>query len=135
MMIKVAILLEWLHIFVPRGTRNYFFWIAHALMWINILFYSGAIIMLNLSCQPHAKYWDRLLPGKCVSDRPLDIASAIVNFLVDLGILCLPQKVIWTLNIPSQKRIGVSAVFSLGLMYVISLVIPSYLVTILTVSI
>ncbi|OTA57986.1 hypothetical protein K449DRAFT_437007 [Hypoxylon sp. EC38] len=118
MMIKVTILLEWLHIFVPTGTRNYFFWIAHALLWINVLFYSAAIIALNLTCIPHEKYWNRLLPGRCISDRPLDIASAVVNFLVDFCILVLPQRVIWNLNIPSKKRIGVSAVFSIGVIAV-----------------
>ncbi|CAJ2508336.1 Uu.00g133620.m01.CDS01 [Anthostomella pinea] len=118
MLIKAAILLEWLHIFVPTGTRNYFFWIGYSLLWINIAFYSAAIIVLNLTCFPREKYWNRLLPGKCTDDRPLDISSAIINFLVDLGILFLPQKVIWNLNMSSKKRIGVSAIFSLGVIAV-----------------
>lgn len=118
-LIKVAILLEWLHIFAPKGTRNYFFWCAHLLLWVNALFYFAAVIVLNVSCTPRAKYWNRLLPGKCIDDIPLDIASAVLNFAVDVGILLLPQRVIWTLNMSPKNRVGVSAIFGLGILYVL----------------
>lgn len=117
-LIKVAILLEWLHIFAPKGTRNYFFWCAHLLLWVNALFYFAAVIVLNVSCTPRAKYWNRLLPGKCIDDIPLDIASAVLNFAVDVGILLLPQRVIWTLNMSPKNRVGVSAIFGLGILAV-----------------
>ncbi|KAI1120196.1 hypothetical protein F5Y10DRAFT_258887 [Nemania abortiva] len=116
--IKVAILLEWLDIFVPRYTRNYFFWCAHILLWINALFYFAAILVLNLTCMPREKYWNRLLDGTCINDIPLDIASAVVNLVVDVGILLLPQRVIWKLNMTSRNRRGVSAIFGLGIIAV-----------------
>ncbi|KAK8076108.1 hypothetical protein PG994_003380 [Apiospora phragmitis] len=116
MLLKAAIVLEWLHIFVPRGTRNnYFYWISVALLAVNFLFNSAAIIVINLTCTPHAKAWDQLLPGHCFDGRGLYVASAVVNFVLDLVILVLPQKVIWGLNMSVQKRLGVSAVFVVGL--------------------
>ena len=117
-LIKVAILLEWLHIFASNGSRNYFFWCAHILLWVNALFYFSAIVVINVSCVPREKYWNRLLPGKCIDDIPIDIASAVVNFSVDVGILLLPQRVIWKLNMSRKNRIGVSAIFGLGVLYV-----------------
>lgn len=131
MMVKVTILLEWRNIFVPRGTRNYFFWTAHALMWINVLFYVAAIFAVNLSCIPCEKYWNRLLPGHCMATRPLEIASALVNFLVDIGILLLPQRVKWRLNMPTRKKAGVSGIFSLGVLYVQFYFTPPLVMTVM----
>lgn len=60
----------------------------------------------------------RWLDGTCINDIPLDITSAIVNLVVDIGILLLPQRVIWKLNMTPKNRRGVSAIFGLGIMYV-----------------
>ncbi|KAK8022645.1 hypothetical protein PG993_013412 [Apiospora rasikravindrae] len=116
MLLKSAIVLEWLRIFVPPGTpRNYFYWISVVLLVVNFLFNSAAIVVINLSCTPHAKAWDQLLPGSCFDGRGLYVASAVVNFVIDLVILVLPQRVIWGLKMTVQKRLGVSAVFVVGL--------------------
>jgi hypothetical protein len=115
MMIKTVILLEWVQLFCPTGAKNSFWWTAHVLMAGNILFYLAATLALHLSCFPHARLWDKTLPGTCLDTRPLDVTSAFVNVLVDLGILLLPQRVIWKLRMSRRKRIGVSAVFGLGI--------------------
>ncbi|KAK7937368.1 uncharacterized protein PG986_014236, partial [Apiospora aurea] len=122
MLLKSAIVLEWLRIFVPRGTprrNSSFYWISVALLVVNFLFNAAAIVVINLSCTPHAKAWDQLLPGSCFDGRGLYVASAAVNFAIDLVILVLPQRVIWGLKMSVQKRLGVSAVFVVGLMQVI----------------
>ncbi|KAK6216148.1 hypothetical protein LQW54_003722 [Pestalotiopsis sp. IQ-011] len=119
MTVKTAILLEWLHLFCPTGARNRFWWTAHVLLCANILFYCAAILALHLSCAPHARLWDKTVPGRCVDTRPLDVASALVNFFVDVGILLLPQRVIWRLRMSTRKRMGVSAMFGLGIVVLI----------------
>lgn len=119
MLIKVVILLEWLHIFAPV-TRNYFFWFGHGLLWLNVLFYVAAILAVNFSCTPREKYWNRAMPGTCIETRPLEITSALINLIVDVGIFLLPQRVIWTLHMPTRRRLGVSAIFSLGILAVVT---------------
>lgn len=116
MTIKAAILLEWLRIF-PGQTRNAFYWITVTLLSLNFIFYVVRLIGHNLTCIPHEKIWNRIqVPGKCVDTRPLDVVSAVFYFVIDIAILILPQKVIWNLNMTFQKRLGVSAVFAVGLM-------------------
>ncbi|KAI3340783.1 hypothetical protein F4824DRAFT_517226 [Ustulina deusta] len=115
-LIKVAILVEWLQIFIPKGTRNFFFWCAHVLLWVNARFYLSAIVVIIVSYVPQENDWNKLLRG--IDDIPLDIASSAVNFLVDIGILLLPQGVIWRLNMSSKNKAGVSAIFGLGVLYV-----------------
>ncbi|KAH8728259.1 hypothetical protein GQ44DRAFT_724771 [Phaeosphaeriaceae sp. PMI808] len=44
------------------------------------------------------------------------IASACVNFISDIVILLLPQKIIWGLHMSFSKKIGVAALFAAGLL-------------------
>ncbi|KAI0423791.1 hypothetical protein F5Y09DRAFT_354564 [Xylaria sp. FL1042] len=115
--VKAAILLEWLRIFVPKGSRNSIFWISQTLLCVNILSNVSGLFVINLTCIPHEKIWNRLMvPGHCIQGHAFDITSAAINLGIDLMILLLPQRVIWTLKISTTKRIGVAAVFTVGLL-------------------
>ncbi|CAJ2510099.1 Uu.00g059990.m01.CDS01 [Anthostomella pinea] len=97
--LKVAILVDWLRIFVPMSQRNAIFWIIHALIWSN-------------------KIWDPFFEGGvCHIDdnNSGSFASAILNLASDIGILALPQWVIWNLHMTTAKRIGVSLLFVIGI--------------------
>ncbi|XXH02878.1 hypothetical protein Hte_009266 [Hypoxylon texense] len=116
-LVKAAIILEWLRIFVPKGTRNTFFWISHALLWVNGLINVAGLFTINLTCIPHEKIWNRLIvPEHCINGHAIDVVSAAVNLFIDLLILLLPQSIIWTLMSSTGKRIGVAAVFAVGLL-------------------
>ncbi|KAI0201208.1 hypothetical protein F4808DRAFT_469863 [Astrocystis sublimbata] len=113
---KAAILLEWIHIFVPTGTRNAFYWACQCLLWVNVLFYASTIIVANLVCVPFEAIWDKTIPGKCIDGKVIEVVSAALNLTSDLIILILPQRVIWTLQMRRQKKIGVSVIFAIGLL-------------------
>lgn len=117
--IKSAILLEWARIFGP-SSRSTFRLTCYALAVVNAIYYTINISLEVTSCRPRAYYWDKTIPGgKCVYNGPaLSLTSALINLLFDLAILLLPQGVIWKLNMSRRKRVGVSAVFIVGLGYV-----------------
>ncbi|KAF2966245.1 hypothetical protein GQX73_g7356 [Xylaria multiplex] len=115
---KAAILLEWLHIFVPGGTRNAFFWACHILLWVNVLFYFSIIIVANLVCFPFALIWDKTLEGTCIDGKVIEVTSAVLNLTSDVIILVLPQRVIWNLQMKMQKKIGFSVIFAIGILAV-----------------
>ncbi|KAK7936646.1 uncharacterized protein PG986_015084 [Apiospora aurea] len=114
-LLKVAILLDWMRIFVPAGTRGSFFWACHVVMWINILWTVIMLIAVNLSCIPHQAIWDLTVHGKCFDKSRLDIAAAAMALITDLAILVLPHRVIWRLHLSTRKKVGVSTIFCLGL--------------------
>lgn len=58
------------------------------------------------------------MEGHCINKRALDLSSAYFNLVADLFILLLPQRVIWTLQMSRQRKIGVSSIFSVGILYV-----------------
>lgn len=49
----------------------------------------------------------------------LDVINGVLNLATDIAAFFLPQQLIWNLNLPSNKRVGVSAIFAIGLMLVI----------------
>ncbi|KAI1114233.1 hypothetical protein F5Y14DRAFT_415118 [Nemania sp. NC0429] len=116
-LVKAAILLEWVRIFVARGTRNYFFWIAQCLLTVNALINIAALFIINLTCIPHEKIWNRLMVrGHCLQGHAIDITSASINLAIDLLILLLPQRVIWTLQLSTNRKRGIAAIFAVGLL-------------------
>ncbi|TRX89573.1 hypothetical protein FHL15_009482 [Xylaria flabelliformis] len=115
-LIKSAILLEWVRIFVPRATRGAFYWICHILLWTNVVFYTVILISANLSCTPFARIWDKTLPGNCSTDNnAYDVATASFNFVSDVLIFLLPQRMIWRLHLKTKKKIGIAFIFAIGI--------------------
>lgn len=113
---KMAILLEWTRIFVPHGTRTSFYWTSRILIALNTGMYIAAITATALGCIPQEKFWYTWIEGKCINRKNLDICTATFNLMMDLFILILPQKVIWTLRMTQSRKLGVSFVFSVGLL-------------------
>lgn len=119
--LKIAILLDFTALFVPRGIRNYFFWISYVTAGMVLLWNVIGFIVINVSCSPYEGNWDPFAPNRtCHFSTPdLTIVSATLNFAFDLVPLILPQKIIWGLKTTVQKKLGVSIVFLVGILYVI----------------
>ncbi|KAI1806788.1 hypothetical protein F4811DRAFT_560224 [Daldinia bambusicola] len=115
-LLKTAILIDWVQMFIPRGTRGVFFWTCYGILSFNFLFYFSSEIAGNLSCIPFARIWDKTIPGKCFDRNPLDLTTASVNVVCDLFILIAPQKIIWGLHLTREKKIGVSIVYAIGIL-------------------
>ncbi|KAI1410708.1 hypothetical protein F5Y13DRAFT_201925 [Hypoxylon sp. FL1857] len=113
---KNAILLEWVHIFVPYPTRNLFFWTCRILMVSHLGLALIGILISYLSCIPPASEYTPWIHGTCINLKAADIAIMSFHLFTDLIILILPQKVIWSLNLEKTRRIGVSIIFSLGIL-------------------
>ncbi|KAI3326934.1 hypothetical protein HD806DRAFT_531530 [Xylariaceae sp. AK1471] len=121
MLLKIAILLQWVRVFVPRGTKGSFYWTCHALIGINILLYLAIVIAVCVSCKPFRRIWDKTVPGTCSASRDIiDISTAVGNLISDLIILILPQRVIWKLQIKPRKKIGIAFIFLVGIFTIIS---------------
>lgn len=120
MFLKAAILMDWLQIFVPTGQRNLLFWVLHILVWSNILFFTIGTLIELFRCHPRKKIWDPFFVG---GSCPIDIeannmASGLINLVSDLAILAAPQWVIWHLHTSRARKVGVSLLFVIGVLYV-----------------
>ena len=113
-LLKISILVEWLGMFVPPGTRGWFFWASWFLIFVQIGFAIAAIVVLNISCSPTNKKWEFYVEGECLDTGAIEVASASFQLASDFIILVLPQKLIWDLHMGWRKKLGVSIIFSLG---------------------
>lgn len=127
-LIKLAILLQYLRFFVPDYKRNKMFWSCHGLIWLNFIFYSSYICLTIFSCHPIKKGWSQQvypeIKGSCLDLRAVYTVGLAINTASDLSIAILPQPVVWKLQISSKKKIGLSAIFLVGLLWVGRLAFP-----------
>lgn len=78
------------------------------------------IILLNMQCRPHEAIWKFYLPSKCYSLPDVMLTSASVQVVSDIAMFLLPQRIIWGLQMNWQKKIGVSVIFGVGILLVLS---------------
>ncbi|KAI0910369.1 hypothetical protein F4823DRAFT_562002 [Ustulina deusta] len=116
-LLKTAILTEWLQTFSPRGNRGAFYWACTITMTANALYWIIGILIINFECVPHAAIYDKTIPSRCLGNpKILDVFSSAFNFAMDIIILVLPQGVIWKLRMSTMRRLGLSVVFAVGLL-------------------
>jgi hypothetical protein len=72
-----------------------------------------------LFCIPIAANWNRTIPGaKCGNIVAEFISVGTINLLIDVCIIVLPMPVLWSLQLPTRKKIGLTAIFGIGALYV-----------------
>lgn len=123
MLIKVAILLTWVRIFVPAGQRNATFWILHSLIWATVIFYAIGFFSETFRCWPRQKIWDPWYEGgTCpINDavhNVLNIFCTVYNLVSDSAILAMPQWIIWKLQMSRDRKWGLSLLFVIGIGFV-----------------
>lgn len=70
-------------------------------------------------CQPIEKYWDfSITTGKCVNLDMYFLAAACINAGTDLVMLVLPVFILYKLQLPLRRKIGVALLLMTGSMRV-----------------
>lgn len=116
-LIKTAILLDWCRMLVPADRlRNPFWWGCMVVATVQCVWGLCCIILLNEQCDPHRAIWEFYPPSKCYSLPKVMLASASVQVITDITMVLLPQRVIWSLHMNWQKKLGVSVIFGVGVM-------------------
>lgn len=118
MLLKVAILIDWAHLFNPLKKRNVMFWAIRILLATNLVYYITATFLEAFRCTPQRRLWaDFYERGYCpINAVVLNLAASVVNVVSDVAILALPQWVIWRLSMPRATKAGVSVLFWIGIL-------------------
>ncbi|KAI0867674.1 hypothetical protein GGS24DRAFT_484873 [Hypoxylon argillaceum] len=120
LILKPAILLDWISIFCPDKTRNLFFWGSCVLITVHVLLYLSYFIVELAACHPFERNWNPLIPGHCLHTTGLAPGVAATNLTIDVFIFLLPQKAIWSLNMRLRAKLGISVIFAVGLIACVS---------------
>ncbi|MCJ1312210.1 hypothetical protein MMC25_005884 [Agyrium rufum] len=77
----------------------------------TIAFFFGNLF----ECTPISVNWTGSgMDGKCVNEIPLYLAQAYSDVVVDVMILSLPVPMIWKLQMPTARKVGICGIFLLG---------------------
>lgn len=118
-LIKSAILMDWCRLFIPTDRyRSLFWWISLGIIFIQCIWGTACMILLNIQCRPHEAIWKFYLPSKCYPLPDVMLTSAAIQVFTDLAIFLLPQRFIWALHLNWQKKVGVSIIFGVGILLV-----------------
>ena len=118
-LLKTAILLDWCRIFVPSNrAKSPFWWGCIIIISIQNSWGLACVILLNMQCVPHAAIWEFYLPSRCYSLHKVMLTSACVQVFSDWCMVLLPHRVIWALKMSWQKKVGISFLFGVGIMWV-----------------
>ncbi|KAF7533426.1 hypothetical protein G7054_g7075 [Neopestalotiopsis clavispora] len=110
--IKLSVLCFYLRMFVNPGLKKVTkYVIAFVLLWSV-----GNILQVFLICRPFAATYDPTVPGTCGDQVGSFIAIGAFNIITDVLIFFLPIHTIWTLQMKTRAKIGVVAVFLIGIL-------------------
>ncbi|KAK8162013.1 hypothetical protein IWX90DRAFT_515640 [Phyllosticta citrichinensis] len=120
-LLKTAILLDWCRIFVPSSrSDNIFWWCCVAISIFQCVWGIMCIGLLNGQCSEHKAIWEFWLQKKCYSFSNIMLTSASVQVATDIVMALLPHKFIWSLQMSLTRKLGISIIFSVGLVACIS---------------
>ncbi|KAI0867191.1 hypothetical protein GGS24DRAFT_508311 [Hypoxylon argillaceum] len=93
--------------------------VVRVLLWMLIIFAAAGIpifiAFFMTRCSPYWAIWDKeLSKTNCQSRTQFDLAAVVCNIFLDLAIVFVPVPIVWRLQMPTAKKIGVSIMFSLG---------------------
>ncbi|KAF4955914.1 hypothetical protein FSARC_11729 [Fusarium sarcochroum] len=114
-LIKAAILLDCCRVFVPGvKLKSPFWWGAMAIVFIQCVWGVACVTLLNLQCRPHHAIWEFYVPSKCYDLPKAMLASASVQVISDVAMVLLPQRIIWSLHMKWQRKVGIAIIFGVG---------------------
>ena len=86
---------------------------------IGGLFYLSADIVFLVTCVPRrgVKWASPQFAAQCSPAANMNYVQGIFGVVSDLYIFILPLPVLWNLQMPTRKKLGITAIFITGLMY------------------
>lgn len=113
--VRASVLHLYTHIFRKKAFRV----VCYIIHGINTIFFVSTVLTACLICHPIAYNWDRTIPGGgCGDQKRLDLFIGIFNLLMDVAVLILPMPVLWGLQMAVSKKIVLSLIFGMGVVYV-----------------
>ena len=112
--IRASVLALYIRIFRTKSFR----WACYVVHAINAAFGAATILGACLICLPVAYNWDHSIAGHCGNQKSLDLFIGIFNLLMDVTVVVLPMPVLWGLQMAVGRKIVLSMMFGLGVMYI-----------------
>lgn len=103
--------------------------LSYSLMLFTILYCVMVMLIAFLSCTPFESNWNPAVKGKCADQQAAYLAEGVINLVLDLGVIVLPVPMVWSLQMPLHKKVGLVVMLSGGFVYVLPFFFIHTLVT------
>lgn len=85
-------------------------------MAVQILWGLAGFLQIILLCRPIQFNWDKTIPnGTCGSYEKAYVGAHIIILTLDFGVAVLPIPVLWSLQMASRKKVGITIMFVIGI--------------------
>lgn len=111
--IRASVIFLYIHIFVKRPFRI----ACYVVLTVNMAYFTATMLACCLICRPFAYNWDQSIRGTCGDQKSLDLFIGVFNLLMDITTVALPLPVLWGLQMPTGRKIAISALMSMGTTY------------------
>ncbi|TVY15619.1 hypothetical protein LARI1_G005456 [Lachnellula arida] len=112
---KLSICLQLQHIFIPdHNTKR--FWCLQVFIWINTSWFIACFFISIFQCNPRERIWNPTVKGTCLNYQKYILVTAIFNCTSDVLMLFFPLFSVWNLRMSMKRKIGISAIFLVGLL-------------------
>lgn len=88
---------------------------------LSVIWAVATILMILVVCRPLEHFWNPSSPGECGDLVTTLIVFGVLDVAIDVVILLLPIPMVWKLQMPFANKIGLAAIFAMGLLYVTTL--------------
>ena len=112
---KAALLFQLIRIFTPMKSGAVYY-ACHILIWGNLAFYTASSFVVLFECHPIKEVWNISFGHHCLNRNLNPIISSAVNVGSDLLSLLLPIWAIWRLQMTPDRKLGLSAIFAIGIL-------------------
>ncbi|KAI1774295.1 hypothetical protein F4818DRAFT_419525 [Hypoxylon cercidicola] len=108
---RLSILLLYIRIFFPIGTRrSTFWWIIQVAIWLNLLYTISLILVTTLQCVPQHLPWG----SSCVNQWLILVMASTINIITDIAVLVIPIASIVKLHATEKKKWAIWGLFGFG---------------------
>ncbi|KAH7310461.1 hypothetical protein B0I35DRAFT_74526 [Stachybotrys elegans] len=111
---KIALLISYLRLLKGTDQRLYRR-VVQLTMALILASHLGCALSLIFACDPVDRSWNPKKAGKCLPPGPSFTAYAIVTIASDIAVAIVPIPVLVKLHVPLSKKVGLLAIFTLGL--------------------
>ena len=114
---KLSLFLLYLRMFSPSRPTKYLIYLG---ITSNALLYFSITAAIGALCIPRqGKSWMEatVSPG-CINNATMTgLIMAVFNVISDSYLFLIPFAVVWQLQIPKKKKLGIYAIFAIGLLW------------------
>lgn len=116
--VKLSLFLLYLRLFSPSRTTR---WLVYGGIFACGAFYTSSIVMVCALCSPkpgepnNSSTWLLASQSCGISTIRLAVAQSAFSALSDAYLIVLPVQLVFRLQLPMRRKIGVSIIFMIGL--------------------